>query len=159
MVTFTEAVTFHVNGDEVNAFHVEPAHTDGDAIVHFRRANVLHMGDVFFNGVFPFIDLSSGGSVEGMIAAADRALALADANTKIIPGHGALATPAELRAYRDMLATARDRVRAAIAAGKSLEQLRAEAPLADLDAKWGGGFMKAGPFLDTLYQDLSRARR
>src|SRR5437870_4403639 len=91
LVTFTDSVNFYLNGDSIHAFHVPPAHTDGDAIIWFRRANVVHMGDLFFNGRYPFVDLSSGGSVEGMVAAVDRVLALADGNTKIIPGHGPLA--------------------------------------------------------------------
>jgi cyclase len=156
VVTFTDAVTFHLNGDSIHAFHVPPAHTDGDAIVHFRGANVVHMGDVFFNGFYPFIDLSSGGSLEGVIAAADRVLAMADANTKIIPGHGPLSDRAGLQAYRDMLATARDRVSAAIRAGKTLEQLKAERPLADLDATWGRGFINPEFFLTSVYQSLTR---
>jgi cyclase len=159
VVTFTDAVTFHLNGDEVHAFHVPPAHTDGDALVHFRRANAIHMGDTYFNGFYPLIDLSSGGSIEGMIAVADRVLGMANADTKIIPGHGALSNARELRAYRDMMATARDRVRAGVAAGKTLEQLRAERTLADLDAQWGRGFVTPERFLSWLYQDLSRGRR
>jgi cyclase len=157
VVTFAESVTFHLNGDEIQAFHVAPAHTDGDSVIHFRKANVLHGGDTFFNGMYPFIDLSSGGSVAGMIAAADRMLALANDTTKIIPGHGPLATKADLKAYRDMLATARDRVAALVKAGKTLEQVTAARPLAELDAKWGQGFLKADPFVSILYKDLSRS--
>jgi glyoxylase-like metal-dependent hydrolase (beta-lactamase superfamily II) len=156
VVTFADSVTFHLNGDEIYAFHVAPAHTDGDTVVQFRKANVLHGGDTFFNGMYPFIDLSTGGSVNGMIAAADRMLALAGDGTKIIPGHGPLATKADLKAYRDMLATARDRVSALVKAGKTLEQATAAKPLADLDAKWGQGFLKADPFVSILYKDLSR---
>jgi glyoxylase-like metal-dependent hydrolase (beta-lactamase superfamily II) len=107
VVTFTQAVTFHLNGDELQAFHVPHAHTDGDVIIRFRRANVIHMGDTFMTGVYPFIDLSSGGNVNGVIAAADAALALADDSTRIIPGHGRLATTADLRAFRDMLLAVR----------------------------------------------------
>ena len=158
VVTFADAVTFHLNGDEIHAFHVPPAHTDGDAIVHWKRANVVHMGDTYFNGVYPFIDLSSGGSVEGVIGVADRVLAMADSATKIIPGHGALSNAAELRAYRDMLVTARDRIRTAVATGKTLEQLKAERPLADLDARWGRGFVTPDAFLETLFRDLSARR-
>ncbi|HET6898115.1 MAG TPA: MBL fold metallo-hydrolase [Vicinamibacteria bacterium] len=157
VVTFADSVTFHLNGDEIQAFHVAPAHTDGDSVIHFRKANVLHGGDTFFNGMYPFIDLSSGGSVAGMIAAADRMLALANDTTKIIPGHGPLGTKADLKAYRDMLATARDRVAALVKAGKTLEQVTAAKPLADLDAKWGQGFLKADPFVSILYKDLSRS--
>jgi len=118
--------------------------------------NVIHGGDTFFNGMYPFIDLSSGGSVNGMIAAADRMLALAGDGTKIIPGHGPLGTKADLEAYRDMLATARDRVAALVKAGKTLEQVTAAKPTADLDAKWGQGFIKPDPWVSILYKDLSR---
>jgi glyoxylase-like metal-dependent hydrolase (beta-lactamase superfamily II) len=157
VVTFTDSVTFHLNGDEIQAFHVAPAHTDGDSVIHFRKANVLHGGDTFFNGMYPFIDLSTGGSVNGMIAAADRMLAIAGDGTRIIPGHGPLASKADLKAYRDMLATARDRVAALVKAGKTLEQVTAAKPLAELDAKWGQGFLKADPFVSILYKDLSRS--
>ncbi|HYJ79685.1 MAG TPA: MBL fold metallo-hydrolase [Longimicrobiaceae bacterium] len=159
VVTFNDAVTFHVNGDEVHAFHVPPAHTDGDALVHFRRANVLHMGDVYFNGIYPFVDLSSGGSLRGVIAACDRALALANEATKVIPGHGELSNRAELAAYRDMLVDAVGRIAAAIAAGKTLEQLQAERPLADFDATWGRGFITPEVFLAATYRELSAAPR
>lgn len=159
VVTFADAVTFHVNGDEVHAFHVPPAHTDGDAVVHFRRANVVHMGDTYFNGVYPFVDLSSGGDVEGVIAVADRVLALADDSTRIIPGHGALSSRAELRAFRDMVATVRDRIAARIAAGETLEQVKAARPTADLDARWGRGFTTPERFVETVYQSLARNRR
>ncbi len=156
VVTFTDAVTFHLNGDELHAFHVPPAHTDGDAIVHFRKANVLHMGDLYFNSLFPFIDLSSGGSVDGMIEAADRALALADENTKIIPGHGELSDRQGLERFRDMLITVRDRIKKAISEGKSLEQVKASKPTAEFDEVWGKGFLNPDRFVEILYSDLSR---
>jgi cyclase len=155
VVTFNDAVTLHLNGDDVEAFHVPPAHTDGDAIVHFRRAGVVHMGDLFFNGMYPFVDLSSGGSFEGYIAAADRALALGE-GTRIIPGHGPVGTRADLRAYRDMLVTVRDRVKPLVQAGKTPAEVVAARPLADLDAKWGQGFMKPEQFLEIVAQSLSR---
>lgn len=155
VVTFTEAVTFHLNGEEVHAFHVAPAHTDGDAVVHFRRADVVHMGDTYFNGFYPYIDLSSGGSVEGMIAAADRVLAMAGERTRIIPGHGPVSGRAELRAYRDVLATVRDRVRALAREGKTLEQVLAARPSAEFDARWGQGFMKPGSFVRIVYQSVA----
>jgi len=161
VVTFNDAVTLHVNGDDVNAFHVAPAHTDGDAIVHFRRAGVVHMGDIFFNGMYPFVDLSSGGSFEGFIAAADRALALGE-GTRIIPGHGPVATRADLRAYRDMLVTVRDRMKPLVQAGKTAAEVVAARPTADLDAKWGQGFMKPEKFVEIVAQSLAaetRARR
>jgi glyoxylase-like metal-dependent hydrolase (beta-lactamase superfamily II) len=155
VVTFSDSVTFHLNGEEIYAFHIPPAHTDGDSLIQFRKANVIHSGDTFFNGMYPFIDLSTGGSVGGMIAAADRMLALAGDATKIIPGHGPLATKADLKAYRDMLANARDRVAALVKAGKTLEETTAAKPLAELEAKWGQGFLKADVFVTILYKDLA----
>ena len=156
VVTFTDAVTFYLNDDSIHAFHVPPAHTDGDAIVHFRRVNVVHMGDVYFNGLYPFVDVSSGGSVNGIIAAVERVLAMTDANTKIIPGHGLLSDRAGLQAYRDMLVTVRDRIRRAIAAGRTQEQVVASKPTAEFDAAWGKGFLSPDVFVGILYTDLVR---
>ncbi|MDX2218451.1 MAG: MBL fold metallo-hydrolase, partial [Burkholderiales bacterium] len=134
VITFGVDTTFHLNGDEINVFHVPNAHTDGDAIVHFRKGNIIHMGDLYFNGLYPFIDSASGGKIDGVVAACDRALALADDKTVIIPGHGPLSNKAELKAYRDMLATVSGRVKAQIAAGKKLEEIIAAKPTADYDA-------------------------
>lgn len=156
IVTFDSAVSFHLNGSEIRAIHVARAHTDGDAIIHFPGANVIHAGDVVFNGYYPFIDLDSGGSSEGIIAALDTMLALCDDETRIIPGHGALATPGDLRAYRNMMATVRERVVALVAEGKTLEQVQAAAPAAEYDEAWGGGFINPENFLKELYLDLSR---
>ncbi len=158
VVTFTDAVTFHLNGDDIHAFHVPLAHTDGDALVHFRRANVLHMGDVYFNGSYPFVDYSSGGSFAGTIAAVERGLALADGGTKVIPGHGALSDRAGLAAYRDMLVRARELVQAAMQGGRTLEQVQAAKPLAELDATWGKGFISPDYMVETIYRELSRPR-
>jgi cyclase len=155
LVTFVDTVSFHVNGDDVNAFHVPPAHTDGDAIVYFSKANVLHMGDTFFNGFYPFVDLSSGGSVAGMIGACDRGLAMGNASTKVIPGHGPLATKAELKAFRDMLAGSRDAVLALVKAGKSLDEVKAAKPTSPWDEKWGKAFVKPEVWATLLYTDLS----
>jgi glyoxylase-like metal-dependent hydrolase (beta-lactamase superfamily II) len=159
VVTFSDDVTFWLNGDSVHAFHVDPAHTDGDALVHFQRANAIHMGDVFFNGAYPFVDTSSGGSLRGVIAACDRALALANEGTKIIPGHGPLATRADLQRYRDVLATSLERVTAAVAAGRTLEQLKTERPLADFDAAFGRGFINPDAFLELVFRTASADRR
>jgi cyclase len=156
VVTFDNAVTLHVNGDDIQAFHVPPAHTDGDAIVQFRRADVIHMGDLFLAGMYPFVDLTSGGSFEGLIAAADRALALAGEKTRIIPGHGPLATRADLRAYRDMMVTVRDRLKPLVQAGKTAAEISAAKPTADLDAKWGAGFLKPDQFVDIVARSLAR---
>lgn len=154
IVTFTDAVTFHLNGDEINAVHIPPAHTDGDALVWFKRANVIHMGDTYFNGRYPFIDLESGGSLEGVIGAADRALGLANDSTRIIPGHGELSNKAELARYRDVLVAARDRVKKLIAEGKTLDQIIAAKPMAEYDDRMGKGFINPELFLRTVYTSL-----
>ena len=159
VVTFGENVTFHINGEEIHAFHVAPAHTDGDAVVHFRKSNVVHTGDLFFNGMYPFIDVDSGGSVSGMIAAADALMAtVVKDDTRIIPGHGPLATRADYKAFRDMLAAVRDAVGPLAKAGKTLEEVVAAKPTAALDARWGGGFMKPDSFVGLVYADLARKK-
>ena len=151
VVTFSTDVTFHINGDEVYGFHVPKAHTDGDTVVHFKKSNVIHMGDVFFNGWYPFIDVSSGGSPEGVIAASDRVLAMSDDNTKIIPGHGPVAGKGDLKAYRDMLASVSGRVKALMKEGKKLDEIKAAKPSAEFDEKWGKAFIKADAFIEMLF--------
>ena len=153
VVTFNDTVTFHINGDDVVAFHVAPAHTDGDAIVVFRGANVVHMGDVFVSAGFPFVDLSSGGSIHGVIAACARVLPVLNADTKVIPGHGPLTDRARVQAYHDMLVVMRDRMRKEIAAGHTIEQVLASAITAEYDKSWPGGRER---FLRILFQELSR---
>ncbi|HEY2954651.1 MAG TPA: MBL fold metallo-hydrolase [Candidatus Eisenbacteria bacterium] len=155
VVTFSDEITFHMNGDSIVAFHVPPAHTDGDAIVLFARADVVHMGDCFFNGMYPVIDVSAGGSLDGMIAAAGRMLARVSERTRIIPGHGPLGDRAGLRAFRDMLVAARDRIRPLVQAGKSADEVVAAKPTAELDAKWGTGFMTPERFVRAAYASLS----
>jgi cyclase len=155
LVTFVDSLSFHVNGDDIEAFHVPPAHTDGDAIVYFRKANVLHMGDTFFNGMYPFVDLSSGGTIAGMIGACDRGLSMGDAATKIIPGHGPSGNKADLKAFRDMLVATRDAVAPLVKAGKTLDEAKAAKPTAALDEKWGKGFLKPDVWVSIVYTDLS----
>ncbi len=155
VISFSDTTTFYLNGDRICAFHVDPAHTDGDSIVHFHEANVIHMGDTYFNGIYPFIDTSSGGSIDGMIAAVEEVLELANDETVIIPGHGAISNRAELVVYYNLLKTVRDRVGAAIAQGQTLEQVLADSPLTDLDEKYGQGFLKPEQFLTIIYKDLS----
>src|SRR5688572_5298285 len=123
VVTFSDTVTFHINGDDVQAFHVANAHTDGDAFIVWRKANVVHTGDVYFATGYPFIDISSGGTIDGVIGAMDRLLALGDANTKVIPGHGPLSDLAAAREYRAMLQAVRDRVSQQKTAGQTLGQV------------------------------------
>ncbi len=155
VITFSDVVTFHINGDDIHAIHVKNAHTDGDAVVHWQKANVMHMGDVFFNGMYPFIDLGSGGSINGMIAAATAALGYANESTRIIPGHGALAGKADLAAFAAMLTSVRDNVQRLVAQKKTLEQVLGAKPSAAWDEKWGKGFMKPDDFVTTVYQSLT----
>jgi cyclase len=152
--TFKDTHTLNANGEEVALGHIPPAHTDTDIYIRCSKANVLHLGDVFFNRVYPFIDASTGGSVNGMIAGADMALKLADGTTKIIPGHGPLATRDDLTKYRDMLVTVRDRVLTLKKGGKTLEEVVAAAPTKDLDATWGKGFMQPNNFVTLIYNLL-----
>lgn len=141
LVTFKDQMTLHLNGEDVRIFHVTNAHTDGDAIVHFTNANVIHTGDIFFNGFYPFIDSHSGGSIAGMIAASQAVLDIADDHTRIIPGHGPLATKAELQAYHEMLVQVESSIGALVRAGKTLEEVIAARPTAALDPEWGDGFL------------------
>ncbi len=158
VVTFGESTTLHVNGEDAVVFHVAPAHTDGDAMVWFPRANVLHMGDTFFNGLYPIVDLESGGSVDGMIAAADTALRRVTADTKIIPGHGPVTDKVALQAYRDMLVAIRAVVAKLVKEKKTLEQVVAAKPTAPWDDKWGKGFIKPDVFTKVVYTDLSKQK-
>jgi len=157
VVTFSDTVTFHINNDELVASHVAAAHTDGDVIVYWKRANVIHMGDTFFASGYPFIDLGTGGTINGIIAAADQALAIANDNTKIIPGHGELATTAQLREYRQALTTIRDRIRTQIAANKTLPEVIGAKPTADFDEKYGKSFIKPEQFVEFVYKSLHSA--
>ncbi|HVP13943.1 MAG TPA: MBL fold metallo-hydrolase [Terriglobales bacterium] len=137
VLTFTDSIGFHLGGREVRVFHLPPAHTDGDAVAWFPVLDALHTGDLFFNGMYPVIDASAGGSIDGMIRAVDLLLPLTGPATKIIPGHGPLGDRAALLRYRDMLVAVRDRVRPLVRGGKTLDEIIAAKPTADLDATWG----------------------
>jgi glyoxylase-like metal-dependent hydrolase (beta-lactamase superfamily II) len=154
VVTFAGGLTLHLNGDEIRVIHVPRAHTDGDALVHFTKSDVIHMGDTYFNGFYPFIDTSSGGTIDGVIAAADRAIAIATDATKIIPGHGPLSNKAELRVYRDMLATISARIKKMLAEGKKIEEITASGVSADFDEKWGKGFIAPNKFAEMIGMNL-----
>ena len=155
VVTFDAGVTLHLNGHTIEAIHVEAAHTDGDAIVYFHEADVLHMGDTYFAGMYPFIDTSAGGGIAGMIAAAGRGLAIAGAKTRIIPGHGPLATRPDLEATRDMLIDVRDRVLKLIESGQDRDQVISANPTQKYDGVYGGGFMKPAIFTGIVYDSLT----
>ncbi|MDH3759628.1 MAG: MBL fold metallo-hydrolase [Gammaproteobacteria bacterium] len=150
-LTYSEKLHLHINDETVRIVHVPNAHTDGDSFVVFTNSNVLHAGDLFFNGFFPFIDAANGGSLRGVIAGVDAMLQITDADSRIIPGHGPLAGRAELQAYREMLASAYARLLKLKNEGKSADQAVAEKPLKDLEAKWGGGIFTADKWIGVVY--------
>lgn len=151
VITYAEGLKLHLNGEEVRVISVPPAHTDGDSVVHWTKSNVIHMGDLFFHKMsYPFVDRSSGGDVRGVIAAADKVLAMANDQTKIIPGHGAVASKADLQAYRDMLVAIVGKIEAAVKAGKSLEEVKAMKP-ADGFGVNPSGFIAADRFVEMVY--------
>ena len=156
VLTFNDSLTFHLNGLEILVLHLPPGHTDGDAIVWIPGANVLHTGDLLFNGAYPVIDVSAGGSVGGMIRSLDLLLPIVGSATKVVPGHGPLADRAALLRFRGMLLAVRDRVTKLVSEGRTLDQVMEAKPLADLDRAWGTGFMKPATFLQIVYRDLSR---
>jgi cyclase len=152
--TFTSNFKLYFNNEEINLAYFSPAHTDTDIYIRYENSNVLHLGDIWFNGFYPFIDNATGGNINGMIAASERGLTLADADTKIVPGHGPLGDKAGLMKYRDMLAMVCDRIKSQKSAGKSLEQVVAAKPTADLDATWGKGFVEPNLFVTLVYSSL-----
>lgn len=152
--TFAQSQTLQANGERVDLGYIPPAHTDTDIYVHFTRGNVLHLGDTFFNGMYPVIDGGTGGSINGMIAAADRSLKLGAADTRIVPGHGPVANRDALMKFRDMLVTVRDRVLKLKTAGRSLQDVVAAKPTADLDPVWGQGFLMPDVFIQMVYPTL-----
>lgn len=155
VVTFAQGVSFHLNGDRLQVVHVPHAHTDGDSLVYWTGANVLHMGDTFFNKMtFPFIDLESGGSIDGAIAAVRRGLELVKPGGKVIPGHGPMASREDLSAYLAMLEDVRAQVAAGLQAGRTREQIVASKPAAAYLATTQEGFIKADDFVATVYESL-----
>ncbi len=155
VVTFPETIDIHQNGETITAIHVAKAHTDGDVMYRFMKANVIHAGDVFVRYGFPFIDNSSGGTFLGLLAGAERLAAIADGGTKIIPGHGDLATKADVEGYIVLLNAIRDRTQAALRKKQSLDAFLAGKPLADYEAKFGAnGFVKADDILKQAWAEL-----
>ena len=156
VVTFNDTATIHVNGEDIRAVHFPAGHTDGDAVIFFPQSNVVHMGDDFFNGHFPFIDIENGGSVKGMLAGVDKIVATLPDDVKVIPGHGELGDKASLRRFADMLRGTSAAVEKEIKAGKTIEQVKAGNVLAQW-ADWGKDwFVDANGFAEALYRDLTR---
>jgi glyoxylase-like metal-dependent hydrolase (beta-lactamase superfamily II) len=156
IVTFDNSLSLHVNGDELRGIHVHAAHTDGDVFIHFRKANVIHTGDLVFAGMYPFIDLDSGGSVAGVIAAVDQMLVLANEGTRVIPGHGKVTDRAGLEAYRQLLVVTSERMRELVKAGKTQDEVLAAKPFAEHDATQSWGFITAERYIQILYRDAVR---
>jgi cyclase len=152
--TFSQSHKITMNGESVSLVHVPPAHTDSDIYIHFEKANVLQTGDIFFNGFYPYIDSGTGGSVSGMIAGAAKLLAVADNNTKIVPGHGPLGNKADLMKYHDMMTTVREHLQKLKSSGKTVQEAVAAKPLADLDAAWGKGLFNSDTFIQIAYPAL-----
>lgn len=155
VVSYDGTMTIHFNGIEVHGFHVPPAHTDGDTVVLFRGRDVIHTGDLFFNGLYPFIDTQSGGRIEGVIAAVERVVSMCGPDTKIIPGHGPLADCDELAAYGAMITVIHERIAKLIAAGASEDEVVAAKPTAEYDAEWGGGFLGVERFVRLVYKNMT----
>ncbi|MEA2239993.1 MAG: hypothetical protein QOC81_4717 [Thermoanaerobaculia bacterium] len=155
VITFNDRATLHINGEEIHAVHVPHGHTDGDAVIYFTQSNVVHMGDDFFNGMFPFVDVDNGGSVRGMLANVDAVLKTLPDDAKVIPGHGALSDKAGLRAFAEVLRGTTGAVAKALAAGKSLDQMKQENVLAQWDS-WGKGFIKTDAWLELLVSEAKK---
>jgi cyclase len=155
IITFSNSISFHLNGDTVYVFHVPNAHTDGDAVIQFKAANVIHTGDIFFNGFYPFIDVYHGGSLKGMIDAVDRILTLTNADTRIIPGHGPLADEVLLKKYRIMLVKAYARLKTLKDAETSVQEAVAKKPLADLELQWGNGLYSGAEWIELVYPSIN----
>jgi cyclase len=156
LITYTKELALHLNGRKISAFHLGPGHTGGDTIVYFPRANVIHLGDLYFNRLYPYIGISSGGSIKSMIKAGNKVLAMIDENTKIIPGHGPLSNKAEYAKYLKMLTEIKTNVSKAIKAGKSMDDVIASKPTKKFDINWGKGFLGPDIFTRLVYMDLSR---
>jgi cyclase len=150
-ITYSHKTSLQLNGDNIDLIHVANAHSENDSFVVFENANVVHAGDLFFNGLYPFIDAAEGGSLSGLIAGIDKILERTDSHTRIIPGHGPLADRAQLLAYRSMLITARHRLQALKASGLSAEQAAAKQPLEDLEPDWGNDSLNSEKWIKTIY--------
>lgn len=153
--TFTDKLEMHFNGDDVTLYHLQPGHTDGDGIVFFKEANVIHVGDLYFNGYYPYVGISSGGSVGDMITAVNKVINKVDDKTVVIPGHGPLSNKAELKNYVHMLTVIRDKMLPLVKAGKSLEEVQAAKPTAEFDERWGKIWLTGDDFVRLLYMGMT----
>ena len=155
VLTFDSDLSIHLNGEEIRVIHLPRGHTDGDSVIHFTGSNVVHMGDNFFNGMFPFVDVAGGGSVRGLIAGVDRVLTTIPDDVRIIPGHGPGGDKAALRRYSDMLVATYAAVEAAARAGRTLDQMKADKVLGPWES-WSWSFIPTDRFLTTLHEEITR---
>jgi glyoxylase-like metal-dependent hydrolase (beta-lactamase superfamily II) len=154
VVTFSDRLSLHFNGETATAYHVPNGHTDGDSIIHFPASSVIHMGDMFFNGLYPYVDLEAGGSIEGIIAATELALSLSDETTRIIPGHGPLALAEDLKFYGEYLMQATENVQVLIDGGMNLNQIIAAMPTAEWDDPLGEILITPAQLVIFIYNSL-----
>src|SRR5689334_19329371 len=154
VITFDTALSVHFNGEDIRAIHFPHGHTDGDSVIFFTGSNVVHLGDDFFAGMFPFVDLESGGSVEGLTTNVGELVNKIPADAKLIPGHGPLSTLDDLKSYYRMLQQTTEIVKQKIAAGKTLDQIKSEG-LPDEWKPWGEGFIKTDRWVETIYKSLT----
>ena len=154
VVTFTQGMRLFLNDDEVEIYHAPSAHTDGDAVIYFRRSNVLHTGDIFFENMYPFIDTSSGGTIGGVIAAVETMIGLVNEDTQVVPGHGPISDLEGLKSYLKMMARVRKRITERIVAGQSLEQVVAAKPTKEFDEKYASGFLKPDNFVRLIFDNI-----
>ncbi len=157
VITVTDKISFHLNDEDIDVLHFSSGHTDGDVIVYFKKANVFHTGDMFVRYGYPYIDASRGGGINVFIAYLDKLLPLMDENSKVIPGHGELATKADVKVFRDKLADIRDQVAAALKKGKKVEDIPAMSISDKYDAEWGKGFLKGKDYILFIAEDLKGA--
>lgn len=154
VVTFTTDLSFHMGDERIDVIHVAPSHTDGDAIVVFNKANVIHTGDIYFSGAYPFVDLDNGGSVSGLIKAAETILSLADDNTRLIPGHGDITGKKEFEAYYQMIIEITKQVTSLAAEGKTLDEIIAANPTASYDSSFKG-MIPPESFVEFIWREIS----
>jgi Zn-dependent hydrolases, including glyoxylases len=155
VITFDQSLSVHFNGEEIRVIHYPQGHTDGDSVIFFTSSNVVHLGDDFFAGRFPFVDLESGGSIEGLIKNIGEIIGKIPADAKLIPGHGPLSTVDDLKSYHRMLQQTTDIVRQKMSAGKTLDQIKSEG-LPDEWKPWGTGFIKTDVWIETIYKSLKK---
>jgi cyclase len=158
VITFGTTMSFHLNEEDIELLHFDPGHTDGDAIIHFKKANIYHTGDAFVRTGYPYIDTSSGGTLSGYISTLGQLLAILDNNSKVIPGHGDLGTKADVKGVYDMLVDIRDKVATALKSGKKIEDIPGMNLTEKYDATWGTGFVKGKDFVLVVADQLSRAK-